>query len=67
VIVIVIVIVIVVVMVTKVALTGRIRSRSAAGLTVVAAAILPFAYLDEVVRKHHAKLRAEWRVVRGPV
>jgi hypothetical protein len=46
------------------ALTGRERRHSTAGLSVVAAAILPVAQLDEVVREHHAKLRA-YRSVEG--
>jgi hypothetical protein len=49
------------------ALTGRVRRHSAAGLTVVAAAVLPLANLDQVVRHDHPQLRGKWRVVRAPV
>jgi hypothetical protein len=49
------------------ALTGRLRRHSTAGLTVVAAAVLSLANLDEVVREHHSQLRRERRIVRGPV
>jgi hypothetical protein len=51
----------------KTALTGRNRTDSTPGLPVVAAAILPVAHLDEVVRNHHAELRGERGVVGGPV
>ena len=49
------------------ALTGRLRRHSAAGLTVVPAAVLPLADLDQVVGHHHPQLRGKWRVVRAPV
>ena len=44
------------------ALTGRRCRHSTTGLTVVSAAILPLAQLDQVVRNRHAQLRGEgWR------
>ena len=49
------------------ALTGRLGRHSTAGLTVVAAAILPFPQLDEIVGHNHAQLRGERRVIGGPI
>jgi hypothetical protein len=68
-----VVIVVIVVMVMRViarrwaALTGRLGCHSTAGLTVVAAAVLPLSQLDEIVRHDHSQLRRERRIVGRPV
>lgn len=49
------------------ALTGRRKRHSTPRLAVVSTAILPLAQLDQVVRKRHAQLRGEGRVVGAPV
>jgi hypothetical protein len=60
-------VIMVVIVDTGVALTGRGRRHSTAGLAVIPAAVLPGTELDQVVLQRHSKFRCERSVIGVPV